>query len=81
MKIKYLAAIVVGLFLASCQSDPMFRSYVAAHRLSYQASEVLNQKLIVDNPAIQETDKAAFARKLEAERQMIESAEKALGVK
>lgn len=81
MKIKYLAALVIGLCLASCQSDPMFRSYVAAHRLSHQANLVLNQKLIAENPAIQESDKVAFSRKLAAEGQMIESAEKALGVK
>jgi len=81
MKVKYLAVLVLGFLMASCQSDPMFRSYVAAHRMSYQSNLLLNEKLIKDNPAIQESDKAAFARKLEAEGQMIESAEKALGVK
>ena len=79
MKIKYIALLLIGITMTSCvQQDYNFRSYVAAHRMSYTASEVLNRKLIQDNPAISETDKATFTRKLEAENLMITEAEKLL---
>lgn len=66
----------------SCISnDPMFRGYVAAHRASHEAGKVLNNKLIAENPAISELDKKTFLRWLEAEGQMIKSAEETLGVK
>jgi hypothetical protein len=80
MKLKVLSLLGLSL-LASCQCDTNFKTYVAAHRLSYDANVLLNQKLIQQNPAISDQDKATFAGKLEAEAAMITEAEKLLGLK
>lgn len=80
MKHKLLSLLALSL-LAGCQCDTNFKAYVAAHRLSYDANVLLNQKLIQQNPAISEQDKATFSAKVEAEGAMISDAEKLLGVK
>ena len=82
MKIKHILAVVLTLGLTSCINvDPMFRGYVTAHRSMHEANKLFNQKLIVENPAISEMDKATLLRVLEAEELMISETEKTLGVK
>jgi len=80
MNPKYL--ILIGLaFLSGCCTDTNFKSYVMAHRLSYNANSLINDKLIQQNAAISEQDKATFKGKLDAEDAMITEAEKLLGLK
>lgn len=82
MKVKHVFALILTLGLVSCINvDPMFRGYVTAHRLSHEADKIFNQKLIAENPAISDLDKATLLRKLEAEELMISEAEKVLGTK
>jgi len=80
MRPKYLILIALAFF-SGCCTDTNFKSYVMAHRLSYNANALINEKLIQQNPAISEQDKATFKGKIEAEEAMITEAEKLLGIK
>jgi hypothetical protein len=80
MSHKYLILLALALCSACC-TDTNFKTYVAAHRLSYNANQLINDKLIQQNPAISSEDKATFKGKLEAEDAMITEAEKFLGIK
>lgn len=76
---KKISLMLLGLLSVSCvNNDYNFRGYVAAHRLSYEADVLLNQKVIQDNPAISPEDKATFKRRLDTELNMITEAEKLL---
>lgn len=80
MRPKYLILMALA-FLSGCCTDTNFKSYVMAHRLSYNANVLINDKLIQQNPAISDQDKATFKGKIEAEEAMIMEAEKLLGIK
>jgi len=75
-KTHLVSLLTLGLFSVGCvNNDYNFRAYVGNHRLLYDANKLLNEKVIKDNPAISDVDKASYMRRLEAEGKMITDAE------
>lgn len=83
MKVKLklkLAMVICLLGLASCAS-PEFKAYVNAHRLNHDVMGPHYSRYIQADPTLDEAAKRTFLRRVEAEEEMINSAEQALGLK
>lgn len=76
-----IGALLLGVLLSSCVTDPTFKAYVQAHRLSWEARNDTYISLVEESTKISPEDKLIIKRKEAQEEEMIKAAEKHLGLK